>query len=362
MSNRIWNFNPGPATLPLSVLEKAKEEIPDYQNTGMAVMELSHRSKEYAAIHADAKSLMIELFQIPENYKVLFLQGGASLQFAMAPMNLLTQGKAADYIVTGSWSKKALKEAKIAGTVNVAGSSEDTNFNRIPKQGDLKLDPNAVYCHITSNNTISGTQYQTFPDTGNVPIVADMSSDILSRKINFGKFGMIYAGAQKNLGPSGVTVVIIRDDLVEASRDDIPTLLQYKTHVDKDSLFNTPPTYSIYLVKLVLEWVKSLGSLDAVEKRNQEKADLLYGTIDDNPDFFKGATEKESRSWMNATFRLPSEELEAKFIAEGLAAGFGGLKGHRSVGGIRVSMYNAMEPEGIRELTEFMKDFAQKNG
>lgn len=362
MSNRIWNFNPGPATLPLSVLEKAKEEIPDYQNTGMAVMELSHRSKEYAAIHADAKSLMIELFQIPENYKVLFLQGGASLQFAMAPMNLLTQGKAADYIVTGSWSKKALKEAKIAGTVNVAGSSEDTNFNRIPKQGDLKLDPNAVYCHITSNNTISGTQYQTFPDTGNVPIVADMSSDILSRKINFGKFGMIYAGAQKNLGPSGVTVVIIRDDLVEASRDDIPTLLQYKTHVDKDSLFNTPPTYSIYLVKLVLEWVKSLGGLDAVEKRNREKADLLYGTIDDNPDFFKGATEKESRSWMNATFRLPSEELEAKFIAEGLAAGFGGLKGHRSVGGIRVSMYNAMEPEGIRELTEFMKDFAQKNG
>ncbi|MBN2031366.1 3-phosphoserine/phosphohydroxythreonine transaminase [bacterium] len=362
MSDRIWNFNPGPATLPLSVLEKAKEEIPNYQNTGMAVMELSHRSKEYAAIQNDAKSLMIELFQIPNNYKVLFLQGGASLQFTMAPMNLLTQGKAADYIITGSWSKKALKEAKIIGTANVAGSTEDTNFNRIPKQGDLKLDPDAVYCHITSNNTIAGTQYKTFPQTGNVTIIADMSSDILSRKINFAKFGLIYAGAQKNLGPSGVTVVIIRDDLVEACRQDIPIILQYKTHVDNDSFYNTPPTYSVYLVKLVLEWVKSLGGLAAIEKRNREKADLLYGTIDDNPDFFKGATEKESRSFMNVTFRLPSEDLEAKMISDAKAAGFGGLKGHRSVGGIRVSMYNAMEPQGIQELTEFMKDFARKNG
>ncbi len=362
MSDRIWNFNPGPATLPLSVLEKAKEDLPNYQGTGMAVMELSHRSKEYAAIQTDAKSLFIELYQVPNNYKVLFLQGGASLQFAMAPMNLLSQGQTADYIITGSWSKKALKEAKILGTVNVAGSSEETHFNRIPKQQELKLNPDAVYCHITSNNTIAGTQYNTLPETGNVPLVADMSSDILSKKIDFKKLGLIYAGAQKNLGPSGVTVIIIRDDLVEASREDIPTLLQYKTHVDKDSFFNTPPTYSIYLVKLVLEWVKSVGGLAGVEKRNREKADRLYGIIDSNPDFYKGATEKESRSLMNVTFRLPSEDLEAKFVAEGLAAGFGGLKGHRSVGGIRVSMYNAMEPQGIRELTEFMKDFVQKNG
>lgn len=362
MANRIWNFNPGPATLPLPVLEKAKADLPDYSGTGMAVMELSHRSKEYAAIHAEAKELMIELFGIPSNYKVLFLQGGASLQFAMVPMNLLSEGKTADYIITGSWSKKALKEAKITASASVAASSEEKNFVYIPKQAELKLNPDAAYCHITSNNTIAGTQYETYPDTGNVPLVADMSSDILSRKIDFSPFGLIYAGAQKNLGPSGVTVVIIRDDLVEASRDDIPTLLQYKIHVDKDSTFNTPPTYSIYLVKLVLDWVKSIGGLEAVEKRNNEKADLLYGAIDENPDFFKGAAENDSRSKMNVTFRLPTEELEAKFIAEGKEAGFGGLKGHRSVGGIRVSMYNAMEPEGIKQLTDFMKEFAAKNG
>ncbi len=362
MADRIWNFNPGPATLPLPVLEKAKADLPNYSGTGMAVMELSHRSKEYAAIHAEAKERMIELFDIPSNYKVLFLQGGASLQFAMVPMDLLKAGQTSDYIVTGSWSKKALKEAKIIGAANVAASSEETNFNRIPKQGELKLDPNAVYCHITSNNTIAGTQYAAYPDTGNVPLIADMSSDILSRKIDFSKFGLIYAGAQKNLGPSGVTVVIIRDDLVEASRDDIPTLLQYKTHVDKDSTFNTPPTYSIYLVKLVLDWVKSLGGLSAVEKRNQEKAGMLYDLIDSNPNFFKGAAEKESRSLMNVTLRLPTEELEAQFIAEAKAAGFGGLKGHRSVGGIRVSIYNALEPEGVKQVTEFMKAFAQKNG
>lgn len=362
MSDRIWNFNPGPATLPLSVLEKAREEMVNYQGTGMAVMELSHRSKEYDAIQTGTKSLLIELFQIPDNYKVLFLQGGASLQFAMVPMNLLPQGKTVDYIITGSWSKKALKEAKMIGAVNIAGSSEDTNFNRIPKQQELKLNPDADYCHITSNNTIAGTQYQTFPETGGVPLVADMSSDILSKKIDFKKFGLIYAGAQKNLGPSGITVVIIRDDLLEKCRQDIPIILQYKTHADADSFYNTPPTYSIYLVKLVLEWVKSLGGLAAIEKRNQEKADILYGIIDSNPDFYKGAVEKESRSFMNVTFRLPSEDLEVKMISEAKAAGFGGLKGHRSVGGIRVSMYNAMEPQGIRELTEFMKDFAQKNG
>ncbi len=362
MRDRIWNFNPGPAILPLAVLEKVKEELPNYQGTGMAVPELSHRSKEYEAIQGGAKSLLIEIFQIPNNYHVLFLQGGASLQFAMVPMNLLAPGKSADYIVTGSWAKNALKEAKIIGTTNVAGSSENTNFSRILQQKELKLDPHAVYCHITSNNTIFGTQYKTFPETGNVPIVADMSSDILSKKVDFKKIGLIYGGAQKNLGPAGVTVVIIRDDLVKASRQDIPTLLQYKTHVDHDSFYNTPPTFSIYMVKLVLEWVKSIGGLDEIEKRNQKKADLLYGTIDSNPEFFKGTVEKESRSFMNVTFRLPSEELEEKMIKEAKAAGFGGLKGHRSVGGIRVSMYNAMEPQGIKELTNFMQEFAKKNG
>ncbi|UCE18349.1 MAG: 3-phosphoserine/phosphohydroxythreonine transaminase [Gemmatimonadota bacterium] len=362
MATRIWNFNPGPATLPLPVLEKIKEEIPDYGGTGMAVMELSHRSKPYAAIHAETKNLLVQLLGIPENFSILFLQGGASLQFAMVPMNLLGNGKSADYVITGAWSKKALKEAKILGSAKVAGSSEDTNFNRIPEQSELTLDPDTVYVHITSNNTIAGTQWMTFPDTGDIPIVSDMSSDILSRQLDFSRFGLIYAGAQKNLGPSGVTVVIIRNDLAEQSREDIPTLLRYATHVDKDSLFNTPPTFAIYIVKLVLEWMKDQGGLEAVEKINQEKGKLLYNTIDVHNEFYRGTVEPDSRSLMNATFRLPTEELEGKFIAEGLESGFGGLKGHRSVGGIRVSMYNAMPLEGIKALTDFMVNFVKNNG
>jgi len=362
MANRIWNFNPGPATLPLPVLEKAKADLPNYDNTGMAVMELSHRSKQYDAIHKDALSLMRGLFGVPDNFKILFLQGGASLQFAQVPMNLLGDGKSADYIITGNWSKKALKEAKIQGTANVAATSEDTKFDRIPAQNELNLSGDAVYCHITSNNTVAGTQFQTFPETNGVPLIADMSSDIMSRQIDFSKFGLIYAGAQKNLGPSGITVVIIREDFINAGREDIPIILQYRTQADKDSLYNTPPTYSIYLMKLVLDWVQGLGGLQAMERRNKEKSDLLYGMIDEMSDFYKGAVEKDSRSLMNVTFRLPSEDLEAKFVADGLAAGFGGLKGHRSVGVIRVSMYNALEPQGIKELTAFMKDFAKKNG
>ena len=358
--DRIWNFNPGPATLPLPVLEKMKADLPNYAGTGMAVMELSHRSKEYADIHAQAQSLIREMFQVPDNYHILFLQGGASTQFYMIPMNLLRDGQSADYINTGAWSKKAIKEAKLFGNVNVAGSSEEANFTEIPK--DLNLDSNAQYVHITSNNTIAGTQWKTFPDAGSVPLVADMSSDIMSKKIDINPFGIIYAGAQKNLGPSGVTTVIIRKDLVEKSRDDIPTMTMYKTHAEKDSLFNTPPTYSIYILKLVAEYVKSIGGLDAVEKENEEKANLLYGTIDANKDYFRCPVPVDSRSVMNVVFRLPDEDLEKKFIADGLAAGFGGLKGHRSVGGIRVSMYNAMPLKGIQELTTFMKDFAEKNG
>ena len=361
MGNRIWNFNPGPATLPLPVLERMKIDLPDYAGTGMAVMELSHRSKEYSAIHNDTKALLTELFHIPPNYKILFLQGGASLQFAMVPMNLLKANASANYINTGSWSKKAIKEAKLFGKVNIAGSSEDKNFKTIPSAGSLKLDKKAVYCHITTNNTIAGTQWAEFPDTGSVPLVADMSSDILSRKMDVSKFGLIYAGAQKNLGPSGVTVVIIRDDLVEKSKTDIPTMMQYKIHVEKDSLFNTPPTYSVYVMKLVLEWVRKQGGLAAIEEENNEKAALLYAMLDTHPDFYKGTVEEESRSKMNATFRLPSEPLEEKFITEAKAEGFGGVKGHRSVGGIRISMYNAMPLEGIKALTGFMKTFLKKN-
>lgn len=360
--NRIWNFNAGPATLPLSVLEKAKNDLPNYDGTGMAVMELSHRSKQYSAIHDKAQALMAELMGLPENYKVLLLQGGASLQFAMVPMNLLGPDQSADYIITGSWSKKALKEAKNVGNVKIAATAEEGNFVHIPTQDELTLDPAAQYVHITSNNTIAGTQWQTFPETGSVPLVADMSSDILSKKFDVTPFGIIYAGAQKNLGPSGLTVVIIRDDILAKCNSKLPTMLQYPTHANAASLYNTPPTYSIYFLKLVLEWVKELGGTEAIEKRNQDKADLLYGTIDELSGFYKGASEVAARSKMNVTFRLPTEELEAQFIAEGLTAGFGGLKGHRSVGGIRVSMYNALEPEGIKALTDFMKAFASKNG
>ena len=362
MPDRIWNFNPGPATLPLPVLEKIKADLPNYNDSGMAVMELSHRSKDYSEIHEQTQSLFKELLNISDRYQVLFLQGGASLQFAMIPFNLLKSGISADYIITGSWSKKALKEGTILGDAKIAGSSEDKNFTCIPAQKTLTLNPDAAYLHITSNNTIAGTQWHTFPESGNVPLIADMSSDILSRNIDVSKFGIIYAGAQKNLGPSGVTVVILEKGLLDKCRDDIPTLLQYKTHADKNSLFNTPPTYSIYIVKLVLEWVRDLGGLDAVENRNQKKADILYSILDCHSEFYRGTVEKESRSHMNVTFRLPTEELEAQFIKEGLTAGFGGLKGHRSVGGIRVSMYNALEPQGIEELAEFMTAFKQKNG
>jgi len=359
---RIWNFNPGPATMPAAVLEKAKNEMLNYEGTGMSVMELSHRAKAYEAIQNGARDLLTELLGIPANYKVLFLQGGASLQFAMLPMNLLPAGKSADYILSGYWAQKAFKEAKSVGTVRVAGTTESVNFSRIPDANEIQLDPNAAYVHLTSNNTIFGTQWKSFPKTGSVPLVGDMSSDILSRKFDVSQFGMVYAGAQKNLGPAGVVVVILREDLIAAGRADIPAIMKYSTHAENNSLYNTPPTYTIYLVKLVLDWVKGLGGLAAVEKRNEEKGKLLYGTIDGLSGFYKGTVDAKSRSLMNVTFRLPSEELEAKFISEAQAAGFGGLKGHRSVGGIRVSMYNALEPEGIKALTDFMKEFAKKNG
>lgn len=360
---RVHNYYAGPAALRVEALEAAKEELLDFRGAGMSVMEISHRSKEYDALHNETIDLFKELVGIGDNFKVLFLQGGASLQFAMIPMNFLGEGKSADYILTGAWGKKAIKEANIIASARTAASTEkDGVFFNIPKQEELDLDSNAVYCHITSNNTIFGTQWRTFPDTGGVPLVGDMSSDILSRKFDPAPFGIFYAGAQKNLGPAGVTVVAIREDMLEKINDNVPTLLNYQTHVGKNSLFNTPPCFSIYMVNQGLKWLKGFGGLDAIEKENEEKAKLIYGTIEENPGFFTSPIPADSRSNMNVVFRLPSEDLEKKFVAEGADAGFIGLKGHRSVGGIRVSIYNANTLDSVTDVVGFMKDFAQKNG
>ena len=359
MANRVFNFNPGPATLPLPVLEKMAGEIFDYNGTGMSVLETSHRSPEFKEIHAETKELVKEIAGLSDDYHILFAGGGASLQFAMIPLNFLQDGKSADYVNTGTWSKKAIKEAKIVGNVNVAATSEDKNFNYIPK--NIKFDPNACYVHVTSNNTIFGTQLHSFPDTGSVPLLCDMSSDIFSRKLDFNKFGMIYAGAQKNLGPAGVTLIVLRKDIAETAKEGLNTMLSYGSFIEKDSMFNTPPTYGIYMVKLVLEWIKGQGGLDAVERVNDQKQKLLYHTIDASDGYFRGATANEDRSWMNATLRMRDEDLEKKFIAKAKAAGLVGLKGHRSVGGVRVSMYNAMPLAGIEKLVGFMGDFKKAN-
>ncbi len=359
MSERVFNFNAGPAALPLSVLEKAQKDFLNYKGEGLSVMEMSHRSKTFDAIIKDAERLMKEVMGIPEGYKVLFFQGGATLQFAAIPLNLLPDGASADYVNTGAWSKKAIAEAKKLGkSVNVIASSEDQNFSYIPM--DFTINPNAAYLHITSNNTIAGTQFQTYPDSGSVPLICDMSSDINSRKIDVSRFDLIYAGAQKNMGPSGVTIVIIREDLLEKSPDNIPTMTSYKIIGGKDSLYNTPPTFGIYMIKLVLEWIQEAGGVEAVEKINRQKADLLYKAMDKS-DFYRGTVAKDSRSIMNVTFRLPDEDLEKKFVAEGLEAGMIGLKGHRSVGGIRASIYNAVPMEAVEHLVAFMEKFEKEN-
>jgi phosphoserine aminotransferase len=361
MAERKVNFNPGPSTLPLPVLETIRDNMLDYQGCGMSFLEISHRSPQFMEIHRNAQNLLKELLGVPDNYKVLFMGGGASTQFALIAMNFLTRDGSADYINTGTWSKKAIAEAKRFGGVNVAGSTADDNFNHLPAIADLTLDSNARYLHITSNNTIFGTQFHTFPEPGNVPMICDMSSDILSHELDVSKFGMIYAGAQKNLGPAGVTVIILRDDMLEMCADNLPTMFSYKTHVEKDSMFNTPPSGPVYMVEQVLEWAKAQGGLKAVEQMNRDKAALLYGEIDAD-DYYRGAVvNKEHRSWMNVTLRLPSEELEKKFIAEAAEVDLHGLKGHRSVGGIRASIYNAMPREGVERLVAFMKDFRVAN-
>ncbi len=360
--DRIINFNPGPAALPLPVLEKIQAELLNYQGTGMSVLEISHRSKPFEKILADVQQLIKKHFGMGDEYKVLFMGGGASLQFVMLPLNLMSKGRTADYIITGSWSKKALKEARILGAPKVAASTEEEKFTRVPRPEELKLSKDAVYVHLTSNNTIAGTQWKRFPDTKGVPLAVDMSSDILCRRMDISNVGMIYAGAQKNLGPAGVTLVIMREDLIAQCEDEgLNTLLKYRTLVEKNSLFNTPPVFPIYAMKLYMEWIDDQGGLEAVEKQNVEKAELLYGAMDAMGDFYRGATEKESRSIMNVTMSLPSEELEAKFIKKGLEAGFNGLKGHRSVGGIRVSMYNATPVKAIEKLVDFMRTFKAGN-
>jgi phosphoserine aminotransferase len=361
MEKRKYNFSAGPAVLPEDVLKEAQENLFALPGVGMSILEISHRSKTFDKIITEAKQDLKSLLNVNDDYEILFLQGGASLQFSMVPLNLMPPKNKADYIVTGSWSKKAVKEAKRAGTVNIAATTESENFKRIPKQEELNLDRDASYVHFTTNNTIYGTEWHKEPEVGNVPLVCDASSDILHKKTDVTKYALIYAGAQKNMGPSGVTLVIIRKDLLERSADSLPTMLNYKTHVENNSLYNTPNTFGVYIIGLVAKWLIKLGGLDAMYKINKEKAQILYQCIDASAGFYRGHAEKESRSLMNVTFNLATEELEKKLVAEATAAGFDGVKGHRSVGGLRASIYNAFPKKGVEDLVSFMKDFQNKN-
>ncbi len=361
MAKRVFNFNPGPSALPLEVLRQIQEEFLDYKGTGMSILEMSHRSKEFEEVNNRAMALVREIAGLGNNYKVIFVGGGASMQFSMVPMNFLAAGKTACYADTGEWAHKAAKEAKRVGNVNVLYSSETAKYDHVPTPAQLKVPGDAAYLHVTSNNTIYGTEYDSFPDTGSVPLVCDMSSDMFGRTRDFSKFSLIYAGAQKNLGPAGVTMVIVRDDLLAKCPDNIPTMLNYKTHAEKDSLYNTPPAFGIYVVKLVLEWIQAQGGLKKIEEVNRTKKDIIYGMMDNNPGYYKGTVQKPSRSWMNLTLRMPSEDLEAKFISEAKKAGFVGLKGHRSTGGVRVSLYNAVSLEATQKLAEFMTSFMKAN-
>ncbi len=362
MEKRIYNFSAGPAILPEEVLLEAQKDLFSYKGSGMSVMEMSHRGKIFDEIIKTAEADLRKLLDISDNYAVLFLQGGATLQFSMVPLNLMPPKNKADYIITGSWAKKALKEAKRVGTINVAASTESENFTRLPKQSELKLDPDAAYVHFTSNNTIYGTQFKSEPEVGNVPLVCDASSDILHKKIDVNKYGLIYAGAQKNIGPSGVVVVIIRKDLLERSADTLHTYLNYKVHAEGNSLYNTPPTFGIYIAGLVFKWLLNMGGLNEMYKRNSEKAKTLYDAIDASGGYYKGTVAvKEDRSLMNVTYRLPNEDLEKKFVEEAKKKGFDGLKGHRSVGGIRASIYNAFPKKGVEDLVQFMNDFKKNN-
>lgn len=361
MTERIYNFNPGPAMLPLPALEEARDALVNFKGSGMSILEISHRSALFEEVLQSAIARVKRLLGLDDRYLVLFMQGGASLQFALVPMNLAGDATPVDYVDTGTWSTKAIKEARILGkNVRVVASSEDKEFTYIPE--NIPINADAAYLHITSNNTIRGTQYRSFPQAGEVPLVSDMSSDIFSRVFDPTPFGLIYAGAQKNVGPAGVTLVIVRKDMLDRVPADLPTMLKYTTHAEKNSLYNTPPCFAIFMVDLVLKWLEEdMGGLAKMEAINREKASLLYDYMD-SQDFYRGTARPDSRSWMNVTFRLPSAELEKKFIEEAQRAGLGGLKGHRSVGGCRASIYNAMPVEGVRALVEFMKEFVAKNG
>jgi phosphoserine aminotransferase len=365
-TTRVFNFAAGPAVLPLPVLEEAQRDLVALPGVGMSVLEISHRSKTFEAIIQECEANIRKLAGIPENYHVLFLQGGATLQFSMVPLNLLAPGETADYITTGSWSEKALKEAKKVGNINVAFSGKAENFVRLPKQQELKLTPNAAYVHLAGNETIHGVEFQTLPNVGSVPLVADTSSHMLSRPLDIRKYAVIYAGAQKNMGPAGCTLVILRDDMLAKAKanpayEKLPIMLQYGPHVDDKSLHNTPPAFAIYIMNLVGRWLLQLGGLRAMETINIRKASKIYAEID-RTGFYRGHAKKEDRSRMNVTFRLPNEQLEEKFVKESKAAGLDGLKGHRSVGGLRASIYNAFPEEGVDALVAFMKEFEKKNG
>ena len=361
MVNRVFNFNPGPSTLPLEILQTVQEELLDYRGTGMSVMEISHRSPEYDEINNQAIALVKNLMGLEDNYHVIFVGGGASTQFAHIPLNFLSENKTGAYVDTGTWSTKAINEAKNLGNVYLAASSKDEGYTYVPMGNEIDFPNNAAYLHLTSNNTIKGTQYHEFPDSGSVPLICDMSSDILSHQVDFNQFSMFYAGAQKNLGPSGVTLVVIRDDMLGRINDGLPTFFDYRTHTEKKSLFNTPPSFTIYVVKLILEWIQKQGGLKAVEDNNRKKKDIIYNLIDAHPDYFTAPVREDSRSWMNIVLRLSSEALEQKFISEAKTEGLIGLKGHRSVGGIRVSLYNAMTLEGAEKVAKFMDDFRVNN-
>jgi len=356
------NFNAGPAMLPPPVLEQVQAELRDYHGRGMSIMEMSHRSREYEAINSQAEARFKRLLGVGDGYRVVFLQGGASLQFAMLPMNFLPPDRPADYLVTGAWAEKAHEQAAALGRARIAATTKEGGYRRMPRPAEMQLSPNPAYVHLTSNETIQGTQWHTFPDVGDRPLVADMSSDMLSRPIDAGRFAMIYAGAQKNLGPSGVTAVLLRESWLAQAQPHVPTMLAYSTHVKNNSLYNTPPSFAVYVLGLVLEWIEKLGGLPAMAQRNAHKAQIVYGAIDASAGYYRGHAETESRSLMNVTFRLPTEALEKQLVTEAQNQDMVGLAGHRSVGGIRASLYNAVSPEACQALASFMADFARRNG
>ncbi len=358
----VYNFNAGPAMLPPPVLEQVQAELRDYHGRGMSLMEMSHRSKDYEAVNSQAEATFKKLLGVSDGYRVVFVQGGASTQFAMLPMNFLPPDAIADYLMTGAWADKAFEEAAALGKTNKAASTQADGCRRVPRPDEIRLSPNAAYVHLTSNETIQGIQWHTFPDVGDLPLVADMSSDILSRPFDAGKFALIYAGAQKNLGPAGVTVVLIRESWLAKANKSVPTMLRYATHVKNNSLYNTPPSFGVYVLGLVLQWIDKMGGLRTMGERNAGKAKTVYDAIDRSAGFYRGHAELSSRSQMNITFRLPSEAQEKQFITESQAAGMVGLAGHRSVGGVRASLYNAVSPEMCQALASFMADFARNNG